>query len=69
MQVVDARGLSCPEPVLCVKSVLDKGGAGPVKVLVDEAAAGENVTALARNMGWLVTQEKISDHIELVLRK
>jgi len=69
MQVVDARGLSCPEPVLLVKRALEKSGAGPVKVLVDEAAAGENVTALARNMGWNVTQEKLSDHIEVLLRK
>lgn len=69
MQVVDARGLSCPEPVLLTKKVIDKGGPGPVKVLVDEAAAGENVAALAGNMGWHVTWEKQDDHIEVILRK
>ncbi|WP_418792126.1 sulfurtransferase TusA family protein [Phosphitispora sp. TUW77] len=69
MQVVDARGLSCPEPVLQAKRALEKGGPGPVKVLVDEAAACENVSALARNMGWTAVQQNLSDHIEVLLTK
>ncbi|MBU7006820.1 sulfurtransferase TusA family protein [Phosphitispora fastidiosa] len=69
MQIVDVRGISCPEPVLRAKKVLDKGGPGPVKVLVDEEAAGENVTALARHMGWNVARGKHSDYIEILLSR
>jgi len=69
VSVVDARGLSCPEPVLLTRKILEKGEADAVKVMVDEMAACENITALAKTMGWQVTHEKVSDHIEILLRR
>ena len=35
MKEVDARGLSCPEPLMLTAEAL-KGAAGPVKILVTE---------------------------------
>ncbi|PKM79800.1 MAG: SirA family protein [Firmicutes bacterium HGW-Firmicutes-14] len=69
MSVVDARGLSCPEPVLLTKRTLEKSDGAPVKVLVDEMAAAENVAALAGSMGWQVTRKETGTHMELVLKK
>ncbi len=69
MSVLDARGLSCPEPVLLTKRSLEKGDAEVVKVLVDEMAACENITALAKTLGWQVTQKKEPAWIEIVLRR
>ena len=46
--VMDCRGLSCPLPMLKVKQRLDKGD-GAFAVLVDEAAAVENITRLLKN--------------------
>ncbi len=48
--IIDARGLSCPHPVIKVKQALDNGIAG-CTVLVDNAAAKENVIRFAENAG------------------
>ena len=39
---VDARGLSCPEPLMMTDEALKKGG-GPVRVLVSEPHQKTNV--------------------------
>lgn len=49
---VDARGLSCPQPVLETKKVLDKLGGGAVEILVDTVTSRENVMRFAQNAGW-----------------
>lgn len=49
---VDARGLSCPQPVIETKRALDKRGAGVVEILVDTVTSRENVMRFARNAGW-----------------
>lgn len=52
--VVDARGLSCPQPVLDVKRVIENAPAGNARidVLVDTVTSRENVARFARNAGW-----------------
>ena len=42
MKEVDARGLSCPEPLMLTAEAL-KGAAGPVKILVTEPHQMMNV--------------------------
>ncbi len=69
MLTVDARGLSCPEPVLLTKRTLERTEGDSVKVLVDEMAAFENISALARNMGWQVAGDSTSEGIEIMLRR
>ena len=51
---VDARGLSCPQPVIETKRVLDKhsSGSGTVEIFVDTVTSRENVMRFARNAGW-----------------
>ena len=49
---VDARGLSCPQPVIETKRVLDKQSSGTVEVLVDTVTSRENVLRFVRNAGW-----------------
>ena len=53
-KIVDARGLLCPEPVLLTKKAIEKQMSGTVSVLVDNNTAKENVTRLAKNLGWNV---------------
>ena len=69
MQVIDARGLSCPEPVLLTKKTIDLNAHALFKVLVNEMAACENITALAKNLGWAVSHDRTGDHIEITLQK
>nr|WP_313885507.1 sulfurtransferase TusA family protein [Desulfallas sp. Bu1-1] len=56
--IIDARGLLCPEPVLLTKRAIDNLPGGSVQVLVDNPAARENVTRLCVNKGWNVKVEQ-----------
>ena len=56
--LVDARGLSCPQPVLETKAVLDSAGGGTVEVLVDTVTSRENVLRLSGRLGWKGTWEE-----------
>ena len=55
---VDARGRSCPEPVVMTKKALDSCGKEQVVVLVDTNVARENVSRLAKNTGFSVEIEE-----------
>ena len=49
MNEIDARGYSCPEPVLMTKNAL-KGGV-PLKVMVDSKTPVQNITRQGRLQG------------------
>lgn len=51
---VDARGLSCPQPVLLTLDEINKRDSGEIVVLVDNDTAKENVTRAALSQGWSV---------------
>lgn len=53
-ELIDARGLSCPQPVLLFLTAAKKSPAGSFTVLVDNEASRENVTRAARNGGFTV---------------
>ena len=50
MKEVDARGLSCPEPLMLTAEAL-KAASGPVKVLVTEPHQKMNVEKYAKDHG------------------
>ncbi len=50
--IVDARGLSCPQPVLMTLEEIGKSGRGEIEVLVDTDTSKENVTRAAESKGW-----------------
>lgn len=52
--IVDARGLSCPQPVLMTLGEIKKTGKGDIEVLVDTDTSKENVSRAAVSQGWLV---------------
>lgn len=63
MKQVDARGLSCPEPVIMTKNALASNEAA-YEVLVDNITAKENVTRFATHQGYQVkTEEKGEDFL------
>ena len=45
--VVDARGKSCPQPVIDTRKALAELGAAQIEVLVDRQSAAENVARKA----------------------
>lgn len=60
MREVDARGLSCPEPLMLTAEAL-KSGDGPVRVLVTEPHQKMNVEKFARDHGKKTTATEIED--------
>lgn len=69
MPIVDARGLSCPEPVLIVRKALLETGDNNLEVLVSTAVAKENVTKAATNLGWEVNPEPYEGGFRLFLSR
>ncbi len=51
---VDARGLSCPQPVLMALGEMKKVTEGEIVVLVDTDTSKENVSRAAASHGWQV---------------
>jgi tRNA 2-thiouridine synthesizing protein A len=48
MVTVDAKGLSCPQPVMLAREALKKHPGEQIQVLVDAAAPRDNVLRLAK---------------------
>jgi tRNA 2-thiouridine synthesizing protein A len=53
-EVVDARGLSCPQPVIITVNAIKKGDQNQLTVLVDTDTAKENVSRATNAQGWKV---------------
>jgi tRNA 2-thiouridine synthesizing protein A len=53
---VDARGLSCPQPVLMTMDKLRTLDQGELVVLVDTETSRENVSRAAAGLGWQVKE-------------
>jgi tRNA 2-thiouridine synthesizing protein A len=64
---VDARGFSCPIPVVRTKEALDRKPKTPLVVLVDNEVSKENVSRLARSRGYSVEAEAAEDGFRLKL--
>ena len=55
MNVLDCRNLACPEPVLQVRGHIAEKNPEALTVLVDNAAACENVTRFLKSQGFSVS--------------
>jgi TusA-related sulfurtransferase len=53
-KTIDARGLSCPQPVLMTLEELKSDKADEILVMVDSDASKENVSRAAASRGWTV---------------
>lgn len=53
-KIVDARGLSCPQPVLLTLNEIKKIDKGEIVLLVDTDTSKENVSRAATTQGWQV---------------
>jgi tRNA 2-thiouridine synthesizing protein A len=69
-QIVDARGLSCPQPVLMTMEEIKKTGKGEIEILVDTDTSKENVSRAATSKGWQVQNVVEEDSgYRIVLKK
>lgn len=53
-KIVDARGLSCPQPVILTLNEIKKTDKGEITILVDTDTSRENVSRAATAEGWQV---------------
>lgn len=69
-KIVDARGLSCPQPVLIASDEMDALAGGRIEVLTDCGASPENVGRAAKAKGWrLVSTSEDKGTVRMVLEK
>ena len=64
---VDARGFSCPIPVVRTKKAIEENPNEIVTVLVESAFSKENVSRLAQSKGYSTKVKETSDGYCLVL--
>lgn len=67
--IIDARGLSCPQPVILTNKKIKELGKGVFEVLVDTDTSKENVSRLAQQSGWYVEVNRVDKDYRLVLKK
>jgi TusA-related sulfurtransferase len=65
---VDARGLSCPQPVILARKAID-AGQFPIEVLVESVTSRENVRRMAERAGCTVAVAEMGDEFKLTLSK
>jgi tRNA 2-thiouridine synthesizing protein A len=69
-EIVDARGLSCPQPVLMTLTKIKELSLGEIEVIVDNQVSRENVSRAATNAGWQLKEEKEeSEEFHLVFKR
>jgi tRNA 2-thiouridine synthesizing protein A len=68
-EIVDCRGLACPEPVMLARQAMQEAGGGSITVLVSSSTARDNVTRTARQMGWITAVEEDGAGFKLKLEK
>jgi TusA-related sulfurtransferase len=67
--IVNAKGLSCPQPVLETQKALKNATEGIVEIQVDTVTSRENVARFARKKGWSVSFEDYEDWHKVILKK
>jgi tRNA 2-thiouridine synthesizing protein A len=67
-KIADARGLSCPQPVILARKAMQSGPL-PIVVQVDTTTALENVKRMAERSGMQVQVEAVGDEFRLTIGK
>ena len=67
--MIDARGLSCPMPVLMVQREVRKNQPRTIEVMVDNMTAVGNITRFAASQHYEVRTEASGDDYRMTLWK
>lgn len=66
--LIDARGYSCPEPVIMLKKAMAEGAAS-YEMLVDNRVSVENATRYATHQGYRVDVTEEGDDFRLRMER
>ena len=67
--MIDARGHSCPIPVVMVQKAVKANSPAMLEVAVDNQCAVENVTRFAQSAGYQVALSDFEGDFKLTLTK
>lgn len=67
--MIDARGYSCPMPVVMVQNEVKKNAPATLEVMVDSRTCVENVTRFAQSKGYAVSCAAEGEDFRLTLKK
>jgi tRNA 2-thiouridine synthesizing protein A len=67
-KVVDARGFSCPQPVIMTMRAIQEGQF-PIEVLVETVTSRENVRRASEKLGCQVEVEEMGEEFKLTITK
>ena len=69
-KIIDARGFSCPQPVLMTLDEIRSGEVTELEVLVDTDTSKENVSRAAVSQGWtIINVREEGDGYAVVIKK
>jgi selenium metabolism protein YedF len=68
-KTIDLRGLTCPEPVLRTKALLDDPAVQKVEALVDGEVNVNNLSRLSRSLKLKFATEKLETHFKVTLER
>ena len=68
MTKLDARGLSCPEPVILISQEM-KSDENAYEITVDNRVSKENVTRYAEHQGYKVSAVEADGEFTLTIQK
>ena len=67
---VDARGLSCPQPVLLTTEAIKNTGEPEIEIMVDNQASRENVGRAAESNGYKVLESvQVKEDFKIRIKK
>ena len=66
--LIDARGRSCPEPVILTQKALAQFPEG-IEVLVDNTTSRDNITRFGKNKGYQVLVEQEGSDFKMILTR
>ena len=67
-KTVDARGLSCPQPVILTRKAI-QAGEFPIEVLVETVTSRENVRRSVEKAGLKVQVDEMGEEFKLTISK
>ncbi len=69
MKQIDARGLSCPQPVIMARKGMAEMSGGKLEVLVDSVTSRDNVMRAARLEGCETEVSAKGDEFSVIINK
>ena len=67
-EIIDARGLSCPEPVIMIRKAMTSNE-NEYEMIVDNNASKENVTRYATHQGYKVEVIEKDNEYHMSIKK